>query len=219
MADTRHKFFPFLLNCRRYEHFVYDGRQHHCVGGPNVLHIFSFSKAFGMMGWRQGYIAFPDDGTGHMGAQLVKVQDTVPICAAQISQHVSLGALEAGRGWVAERVAGLESNRRTVLDALSVLGTLGDGIAPSEGAIYLWARLPEGCQDDEAVVEWLVRKHKVCLIPGTACGCPGHVRVAFANLKEEDCREAAGRLKAGLEELAARGMAGVMEDLKGLSVA
>ena len=35
-----------------YEHFVYDNRNHFCVGGRQVINIFSFSKAYGMMGWR-----------------------------------------------------------------------------------------------------------------------------------------------------------------------
>jgi len=215
----------WLVMDNTYEHFVYEGREHHCIGGPHIIHLFSFSKAFGMMGWRQGYIAFPEDhiseventdsglAAGGLGAQFIKVQDTVPICATQLSQHVSIGALEAGREWVMERVAGLDENRRAVLEALSPLGTMGNGIAPSEGAIYLWARLPAGFEDDETVVEWLVRKHKVCLIPGTACGCPGYVRVAFANLQKDDCKEAARRLKEGLKELADCGMAIVMEDI------
>lgn len=33
------------------------------------------------------------------------------MCTPQLSQWVALGALEAGRGWVEERVHGLESNR------------------------------------------------------------------------------------------------------------
>lgn len=66
-----------------------------------------------------------------------------------------------------------------------------------------------GCEDDEAVVRWLVRKHKVCLIPGTSCGRPGHVRAAFANLKPEVCAEAAARLKVGLQELVVEGMPAV----------
>ena len=39
-----------------------------------------------------------------------------------------------------------------------------------------------GVVDDEAVVEWLAKEHGVCVIPGTACGTPGQVRVCFANL-------------------------------------
>lgn len=30
-----------------------------------------------MMGWRVGYLAFPEDGSGSLAAELVKVQDTV----------------------------------------------------------------------------------------------------------------------------------------------
>ena len=65
-----------------------------------------------MMGWRVGYIAFPEAGAGgELGAALLKVQDTVPICPTQLSQHVALAALEAGPAWVAEQVDGLAGNR------------------------------------------------------------------------------------------------------------
>lgn len=198
----------WLVIDNTYEDFVYGGRQHYAPQGPHIIHIFSFSKAYGMMGWRQGYIAYPDYDDGNLlGAQLLKVQDTIPICPTQISQQAALGALtEAGPGWVAKRVQDLDDNRNAILDALSPLGSLGNGIAGGEGAIYLWARLPRGCEDDVAVVEWLVKKHKVCLIPGSSCGCPGHVRVAFANLQPEACAEAASRLRRGLEELVSGGM-------------
>lgn len=35
---------------------MYEGRKHVCVEGDHVLNIFSFSKAYGMMGWRIGYV-------------------------------------------------------------------------------------------------------------------------------------------------------------------
>lgn len=63
-----------------------------------------------------------------------------------------------------------------------------------------------GCADDEAVVEWLVQQHHVCVIQGTSCGYPGYIRVAFANLDTDSCREAAARLKQGLTELATHGL-------------
>ena len=64
-----------------------------------------------------------------------------------------------------------------------------------------------GCEDDEAVVSWLVKEHKVCVVPGTACGCPGYVRVAFANLDEGKCKQAAAQLKRGLQQLVHQGAA------------
>lgn len=53
--------FPQVLD-NTYEHFVYGGRKHSCVGGANVINIFSFSKAYGMMGWRMGYLAYSAEG-------------------------------------------------------------------------------------------------------------------------------------------------------------
>ena len=45
--------------------------------------------------------------------------------------------------------------------------------------------------------------HGVCLIPGSACGMPGHVRVCYANLPLEKAKIAAERLRSGLQALAA----------------
>ena len=64
---------------------------------------------------------------------------------------------------------------------------------------------PAGCEDDDAVVSWLVKEHKICVVPGSACGCPGYVRVAFANLDETKCKQAAAMLKRGLQQLVREG--------------
>lgn len=49
----------WLILDNTYEDFLYDGYNHHCISAPNVINVFSFSKAYGMMGWRVGYIAYP----------------------------------------------------------------------------------------------------------------------------------------------------------------
>jgi aspartate/methionine/tyrosine aminotransferase len=51
--------------------------------------LASALQAYGMMGWRVGYIAYPaapGGGDGFLGAQLLKVQDTIPVCPPQLSQ-------------------------------------------------------------------------------------------------------------------------------------
>ena len=58
-----------------------------------------------------GYIAYQG---GALGEQLLKVQDTIPICPPQLSQHLALGAVSAGRPWVAERVAAIAGNRHAI---------------------------------------------------------------------------------------------------------
>ena len=139
-----------------------------------------------------------------MGAQLLKVQDNIPICASLIGQHLALYAMEAGKEWIQERVKTLERNREILREALSPMGK--DAVMGGEGAIYLWARLPEKFSDDFEVVQWLLNRHGVILIPGSSSGSPGHIRISFGGLKEADCLVAAERLKKGLEELVSSGM-------------
>lgn len=194
----------WLLVDNTYEYFMYDGRKHVCLEDNHIVNIFSFSKAYGMMGWRVGYIAYPSKVDG-LAAQLLKVQDNIPICASIISQRLALHSLEAGPEWVTDRVKDLVKNRELLLEALSPLGK--EAVKGGEGAIYLWAKLPDKYLDDFEVVRWLARKHGVVLIPGCSSGCPGYVRISFAGLKEDDCRAASVRLRKGLEELVSTGMA------------
>ncbi|XP_031387001.1 aromatic aminotransferase ISS1 isoform X2 [Punica granatum] len=193
----------WLVVDNTYEYFMYDGLKHACIEGDHIVNIFSFSKAYGMMGWRVGYIAYPSEVEGFY-AQLLKVQDNIPICASIISQHLALYSLEVGPEWVRERVDSLVKNREIVLEALSPLGE--NSVKGGEGAIYLWAKLPDKYVNDFEVVRWLANKHGVAVIPGSACGCPGNLRISFGGLMESDCRAAAGRLKGGLEELVKEGM-------------
>jgi len=193
-----------------YENFSYEDEghpAHTCVSGDHVVNVFSFSKAYGMMGWRVGYLAYPE----RLHGELMKVQDTIAICPSVIGQKAALAALGAGRSWVRVQVKGLAENRRIVRSAIEE--ALGSGsVVGGSGAIYFMIRLP--VQDDLRVVEWLTAKHRVCVIPGSACGAPGMVRVGYANLETARCREASQRLSDGLKELAARGAA-VLEPAPG----
>ncbi|KAK7294146.1 hypothetical protein RJT34_17029 [Clitoria ternatea] len=194
----------WLLVDNTYEYFMYDGLKHSCVEGNHVVNIFSFSKAYGMMGWRVGYIAYPSEVEG-FATQLLKVQDNIPICASIISQHLALHSLEMGPEWVTERVNTLVKNREIVLEALAPLGE--GSVKGGEGAIYLWAKLPGGHgYEDFEVVRWLANRHGVAVIPGSACGSPGNLRISFGGLTENDCKAAAERLKKGLEELVTNGL-------------
>ncbi|KAL5975197.1 Katanin p60 ATPase-containing subunit A1 [Asimina triloba] len=148
-------------------------------------------------------IAFPSDADG-LAAQLLKVQDNIPICASIIGQHLALYSLEEGLDWIKERVKDLVKSRDLLREALSPLGE--DAVKGGEGAIYLWAKLPDKYPDDFAVVRWLVRRHGVVVIPGSASGGPGNIRISFGGLKYADCQMAAEKLRRGLKELVTDGM-------------
>ncbi|XP_074563824.1 aromatic aminotransferase ISS1-like [Curcuma longa] len=203
MSDLCKRAGAWFVVDNTYEYFMYNGLKHSCIEDNHIINLFSFSKAYGIMGWRIGYIAYPDAVDG-FAAQLLKVQDNIPICASIIGQHLALHSLEVGPEWVRERVQLLVRSRDMLVKALAPLGE--ENVKGGQGAIYLWAKLPEKFSDDYEVVKWLVRKHHVIIIPGSACGSPGYVRIAFGGLREADCEVAAYRLKKGLEELVKDGM-------------
>jgi len=66
-------------------------------------------------------------------------------------------------------------------------------------------QLPATAADDMAAVAWLATQHGVCVIPGTACGAPGHIRVAYANLAVEKIAEVGETLWRWAETLCDNG--------------
>jgi aspartate/methionine/tyrosine aminotransferase len=168
-----------------------------CSSKDHVINIFSFSKAFALAGFRVGYVAINKSARGDEAYEhMLKVQDTIPICPARVSQIAALAAIDAGREWVAERVQTLDGGRQAILDALSPLEKIMGGT----GAMYVMAKLPEG-MDDKQLANALVESYGVAVIPGSFCGYPNWIRVCYSNLPPEQCKDAASRLATGIKEL------------------
>jgi aspartate/methionine/tyrosine aminotransferase len=135
----------------------------------------------------------------HVGIK--KIQDTILICAPVISQYAAAGALEAGSEFIRGKIAGMAEVRALVSESLGELR--GICSAPkADGAFYFLLRL-----DSEipplALVERLVREHRVAAIPGNAFGihkgCT--LRIAYGALQAETAAEAMRRLVSGLKEI------------------
>lgn len=119
-----------------------------CFDEEHVINIFSFSKGYAMAGFRVGYIALSskngNDGSGTKAyMEMLKVQDTIAICASRISQMAALGALQAGRDWVYERVTTLDIGRTAIMKAMSSL----EDVIGGDGAMYIMGKLPDGVDD------------------------------------------------------------------------
>lgn len=164
----------------------------------NVIHIFSMSKGYAMAGFRIGYVVLP---TEKVYDAMMKVQDTIAICAPKLSQVAAMGALQqnndSNSDWVSTRVQSLVEGRNAIVKALKPLPqTLG-----GSGAMYVMAKLPEHIQDDVELASDLVQHHGVAVIPGSFCGLPGWIRVCYGNLPPEKCLIAAKRLANGIQKL------------------
>ena len=183
----------FLVVDNTYEYFDWI-KGHTCVEGDHVINVFSLSKAYGAMGWRLGYLAYPE----HLQLELEKIQDTIVICPTGISQAFAVGCLDAGRPWVDTHMQTLLEPRQLLRDALE--SALGSVVSAGTGAIYYLADIGE-THDDFELARRLIDDYGVAVIPGSSCGAPGTIRVCYSNLPVEKCRTAADRLYTGVTKI------------------
>ncbi len=185
-----------------YEYFTYDGVSHFSPGSlpqsqAHTISFFSFSKAYGLASWRVGYMVAPR----HLLRALEKVQDTVLICPPTISQIGALGALEAGSAYYRPFIDTLAQTRQHCLERLEQLKPWCQ-VPATNGDFYLLARLAAERAPME-IVEYLVRHHKIAVIPGTAFGLDRgcYLRIAYGALEPATVATGMDRLISGLGAL------------------
>ena len=190
----------YHISDEAYEYFTYDGVRHFSpgsLGGEHVISLFSLSKAYGMASWRVGFLVAPE----RLHRDLMKIQDTVVVSGAAISQFVGLRAMREGRGHCAAHLHSLARVRNEVLARLRAAPDLVE-VPPAAGAFYLFVKVNTGMSALE-LSERLVREHKVAVIPGETFGVRRGcwLRIAYGCLREETAVEGMDRLITGLREI------------------
>ncbi len=195
----------YHISDEAYEYFTYGGARHFSPAsipgsGAHTLSLFSLSKAYGLASWRIGWLVLP----AHLFEAVNKVQDTILICPPVVSQLAALGALQAGRGYCAERVAQLAGVRELVARELEQLEP-HCSVPPSDGAFYFYLKLNTLLQP-LALVERLVREFGVAAIPGNAFGSASdggscYLRISYGALQPETVKLGVGRLICGLQTI------------------
>lgn len=145
--------------------------------------INGVAKAYAMTGWRIGYAAGPAPIINAM--KKIQSQSTSNPCS--ISQAASVAALNGDqsflKGWVAEYKTRHDYifNRIKEINGLSFDGSVA--------AFYAFVNVTEACQhlklaDDVAFADYLLDNAQVAVVPGTAFGMEGYVRISFATSME-----------------------------------
>lgn len=167
-----------------YEHLTYDGRRHSSIAAlpgmwPRTITINSFSKTFGVTGWRLGYAIAPAPLT----EPLRNVHDYLTVCAPAPLQYAMLDALALPESYETELLDAYTARREAFYQILD-----GAGFTPllPEGAYYMLAgyeRLEQGDESPRAFVERMARLARVVAVPASAFYRPEHaeklVRFAF----------------------------------------
>lgn len=162
---------------------IYHGL-HYVDDLPSVLEldqscfvVNSFSKYFGMTGWRLGWIVVPEAFVPTTNS----LAQNLYISASSIAQYAALAAFtEDARVIFDQRRQAFKERGDYLSKALKEIGfLLPDKI---QGAFYIYANISKFSDDCEQFCQQMLEDHGVAITPGTDFGeneCKNFVRFAF----------------------------------------
>ena len=156
----------YLLVDEIYHGLVYEG------AAPSVLEvdqdafvINSFSKYFGMTGWRLGWLVAPEAAV----AEMEKLAQNLFISMSTMAQYAALAGFESATREILEERRDLFRQRRDFL--LPAVQELGFAVpCTPQGAFYIYADASRFTSDSQAFCLNLLEEHGVALTPGVDFG-------------------------------------------------
>jgi aspartate aminotransferase len=133
-----------------------------------------------MTGWRIGYAG----GPAEVIKAMKKVQGQSTSNPTSISQVAAQAALEGPQDCIATMLAAFKERHDFVVDRLNRIP--GVECLPTDGTFYVFPRVQEmidrldGVSNDLELAEYLIEQAGVALVPGSAFGLGGHVRISIA---------------------------------------
>jgi aspartate aminotransferase len=168
-----------------YEH-IYWGSEPFCSllnAAPQLydrtLTINGVSKAYAMTGWRIGYCGGPKDIIA--GMKKVQSQSTSGPCS--ISQAAAQAALDGDQACVKDMVVAFHQRHDAVVAGLNAIR--GFSCLQGDGTFYAFPNVQAALQlknleHDVALCAEILKTVEVALVPGSAFGSPGHLRMSYA---------------------------------------
>jgi len=158
-----------------------------------TVSINGVSKAYAMTGWRIGYAAGPLVLIQAM--KTLQSQSTSNPCS--VSQEAARAALEGDQTVVADMTREYRERHDYLVAALNDMS--GFECRAGEGTFYAFPRVSDvierlGLANDTALTEHLINVANVAVVPGSAFGSEGYLRLSFA-CSMETLQEAVKRIK------------------------
>ncbi len=137
--------------------------------------INGVSKAYAMTGWRIGYAA---SGNTDIIAAMKKIQSQSTSSPSSISQYAATAALNGDPASSVMMTAAYKARHDFLIKGLQQIK--GFSCLPSDGTFYSFPNISALLEDDVAFAEFLLNKAEIAVIPGSAFGTPGHIRLSYA---------------------------------------
>ncbi|HQU63213.1 MAG TPA: pyridoxal phosphate-dependent aminotransferase, partial [Nitrosomonas sp.] len=152
---------------------------------PRTVVLNGVSKAYSMTGWRIGYCG----GPAELITAMENIQSQSTSNPSSISQVAAEAALNGDQSCIEPMVAAFIERNRFITDALNRCN--GVRCLQSDGAFYAFADAREAINNlhgrgiishpnDLAFSEYLLEKAGVAIVPGSAFGSEGYMRLSFA---------------------------------------
>ena len=198
LAAVLSKYEVFVVCDEVYSELTYTEQGHVSLAEylpEQTIVINGLSKSHAMTGWRLGFIFAPAAFT----AQLIKSHQYLVTAANTMAQYAAIEALTAGKDDAQSMKTEYIQRRDYIIEKMTELGYQ---IIKPDGAFYIFAKIPEGYnQDSFAFLQDFAEKKAVAFIPGAAFGQYGesYVRLSYA-ASMETIKEALKRLKEYMED-------------------
>jgi aspartate aminotransferase len=191
-----------VLSDEIYERLVFGDARATCFAtlrpqlADRTITVSGASKTYAMTGWRMGWTLAPANVTKAMAS----VQSQQTGCPSSISQYAALAALEGDQECVERMRSEFETRRDLVCQRLTALP--GVSCLTPSGAFYAFfnvsahfGRILAGkrISDSGSFCQAALESAHVNLVPGSAFGTEGYVRLSFAASREQ--------LTGGLDQL------------------
>lgn len=192
-----------ILSDEIYEQLTYGDAKPTCVATlrpglkDRTITVSGASKSYAMTGWRMGWAIGP--------AAVVKAMDTIQSqetsCPSSVSQAALIAALDGPQECVAEMRKEFAARRELIVSRLRAIP--GVRLPNPEGAFYAFFDVTayfgktfgdRRVTDSLSFCTALLEQAHVNLVPGSAFGAEGFVRMSFATSRET-IEAGIGRLK------------------------
>lgn len=177
----------YVISDEVYKDMIYE-RENYLIKGKNVVTINSFSKTFGMCGFRVGYLYSPDK---KIARDVVEMKVHTSMNTNILGQEMAYEATKVPHEYI-ENQTKIWKERRDLL--YGGLSELGFKLWKPEGAFYVFPKI----KNSNRVVNELFYDHKVIVYDGAWFGGNNHIRLSYA-LDVDKIKEGLDRIKKYLK--------------------
>lgn len=176
----------YVITDEVYDYLIYDDAKYFNIASikslwPYVIRCCSFSKRFGMTGWRIGYLHADKD----LISYLLRIHDNTIVCAPHIAQAAVFHGLSSPSEEIKKNVRSLKKNRDLICNRLAKLPDLFTYTVP-QGSYYVFPKYNLPIKSTEFALK-LLYEAGIVVIPGIGFGKVGeqHLRLSYGGFEQD----------------------------------